>query len=147
MTGRRAWVEQQARLPHGRRWAVTADIDNTSLATGDDQIRRIGAVLGFARPIRAAVHARGGAVLFNTGRPDQERGAVADRLRAGGFRPDLVCGPTSAREPLAHSHQRCRAEFTRAGYTIRADLGNRLSDFAGTRYRRAFWLPNYHRRL
>ena len=91
-------------------------------------------------------HRNGVAVLFNTGRWDG-RDQLVRQLRLVGYPVDGICLRTSSREPLAASKQRCRTRFTRDGYQLVANVGNRASDFTGGSYGRGFKLPDYSGRL
>jgi endonuclease/exonuclease/phosphatase family metal-dependent hydrolase len=125
-----------------RRPAINLDIDNTSLATEYATGRPVRPVLRFAR----TAHRNGVAVLFNTGRWEG-RDQLVRQLRSVRYPVDGICLRTSTREPLAASKQRCRAKFTRDGYQLLANVGNRATDFTGGGYGRGFKLPDYAGRL
>jgi hypothetical protein len=143
MSGSRTYVA--ARVDGTAHLAVNLDIDNTSLATQYDGGRRVFVVRRFAD----FAHARGVAVLFNTGRlrGDGRMVRVARRLRAEGFTVNSICGRAGDNEGLSHSKRRCRARFVHQGYTIIANVGNRSTDFTGGNYERAFRLRNYGNQL
>lgn len=143
MQGSGAYLDERL-AEGGGRLAVNFDIDNTSLATYYDRGAPVRPVLRFARHAVAG----GATVLFNTGRlrGDGRLHRIARELRAAGYAVTEVCGRRHG-ERLAHSKQRCRRHFTREGYRIIANVGNRRTDFVGADYERAFRLPSYHNRL
>lgn len=141
MQGSQAYVDRRV-AAGGTRLAINLDIDNTSLASHYEYGAAIAVVLRFA----VHAHARGVTLLFNTGRVRGEgRLLRAERqLTAAGYPVGEVCGRSSSTERLEHSKRRCRAHFADEGYTLIANLGNRMTDFRGGGYERAFMLPGYH---
>jgi hypothetical protein len=59
---------------------------------------------------------------------------------------DRYCGRKKG-EGLAASKQRCRAYYTKRGFTILANVGNRKTDLVGGNYKRGFKLPDYDKQL
>jgi hypothetical protein len=140
MTGSRAWIDQRHPAA-GEQLAINLDIDNTALSTKYRPGRATPAVLRFAQ--YASAH--GVKVFFNTGRQSGLTN-VAAQLRRVGYRVDAICGRRMG-ESLTSSKQRCRQQFTTAGFTIIANVGNRSTDFVGVNQERKFKLPDYGNRL
>jgi hypothetical protein len=143
MAGSRAYIDRRVGPRHGK-LAINFDIDNSTLASHYRPGTAVPKVRRFARHARS----KGVALLFNTGRYGSQLRKARAELRRAGYPVDGLCGRRSARESVAHSKQRCRARFTRHGYKLIANVGNRSTDFVGVRnYERAYRLPNYRNRL
>ena len=144
MYGSRAWIDSRTAAPKSTdgKLAVNLDIDNTSLATKYAAGKAIAVTLRFVK----YAEANDVAILFNTGRLGTELSGITAQLRAAGYPVDAICGRLKG-EGLAHSKQRCRAEYVAQGYTIIANVGNRSTDFVGGNYERSFRLPSYGNRL
>ena len=143
MKGSHGFIDRKTAGKH-RRLAINLDIDNTSLATHYQRGAAVAPVLSFARYAKR----HGVAVLFNTARAGAPLKHARDDLTKAGYPVTRICGRKSRHEGSAHSKQRCRARFRDAGFVIIANVGNRATDFSGTRdYGRAYHLPNYHNQL
>jgi hypothetical protein len=142
MVGSRAYVSKRVKQPGTGKLAINFDIDNTSLATKYAPRRAVPVVLRFAR----YANSKGVALVFNTGRTDDDIAAPLAWLRKAGYPVTDICARHQG-ESLVKGKQRCRQEYVDAGYTIIANVGNRSTDFVGTNYEKAFKLPNYGNRL
>jgi hypothetical protein len=143
MKGSHAFIDRRT-AGHHQRLAINLDIDNTSLATHYRPGTAVPAVHSFA------VYAKrqGVAVLFNTARAGAPLKHARAELTKAGYPVTRVCGRKSRQESSAHSKQRCRARFRAADFTIIANVGNRSTDFSGTKdYGKAYRLPNYRNQL
>jgi HAD superfamily, subfamily IIIB (Acid phosphatase) len=143
MKGSHAYIDRRTAGRHPK-LAINLDIDNSSLASHYRRGTAVPAVRSFA----LYAHRHGVALLFNTARAGAPLRHARAELTKAGYPVKRVCGRKSRKEPTAHGKQRCRARFRAAGYTIIANVGNRATDFSGTKnYGRAFRLPNYHNQL
>jgi plasmid replication initiation protein len=143
MKGSSAYVDSRVARRHGK-LAINLDIDNSALASHYRRGTATPAVLRLAEH----AHAEGVALLFNTARVGPPLKHARAELRKAGYAVTRVCGRTSAKEPVRHSKQRCRARFVRHGFKIIANVGNHVTDFSGRKnYGRAYRLPNYDGRL
>lgn len=118
--------------------ALVLDIDNTALQSHYFGGAATPAVLAVER---VAVRS-GYSILFATGRAASTKGSVAALTKAG-YRVDALCKRPSTKIKLQVSKANCRANWTKSGYTIVADIGNRSTDFMGGHTGRVFKLPNY----
>jgi predicted secreted acid phosphatase len=141
MSGSRTWLKQSLK-DAGQHPAVTLDIDNTSLASHYAPGEAVAVVLRFVK----YADARGVTILFITGRRDNARKGAIASLRKAGFTVDAYCGRKKG-EALAAGKQRCRAYYTKRGYELLANVGNRSTDFTGGNYKRGFKLPDYGNQL
>ena len=121
--------------------AINFDIDNTVLATRFGG----GAIPEMLRFTRFA-HRLGYAILFNTGRSEEQRAKTLAQLRRNHFRVDGLC-MRQAGEKLVPSKKRCRREYAQQGWTLVENVGNNPSDMQGHGYERRVRLPNYGGRL
>lgn len=109
-----------------------------------EQSARATAIVPTLSLFRAA-RARGVAVFFVTGRPENERAATERNLhRAGyaGWAGLVLRTGGSATRSAADYKTRARAKIEAAGYTIIANVGDQPSDLAGGHAERTFLLPN-----
>jgi predicted secreted acid phosphatase len=118
--------------------AVNFDIDNTVIATYYDGGGAIPKMLKFARLLDKL----GVALVFNSGRLDNQQERTVKQLTRAGFPVAEVCLRNKG-ETLPVGKQRCRDGFIDEGYTLIANVGNNDTDFVGDGYERAFRLPNY----
>jgi predicted secreted acid phosphatase len=118
--------------------AVNFDIDNTVIATYYDGGGAIPKMLKFARLLDKL----GVALVFNSGRLDNQQQRTVNQLTRAGFPVAEVCLRNKG-ETLPVGKQRCRDSFIDEGYTLIANVGNNDTDFIGGGYERAFRLPNY----
>ncbi len=147
MRGSLAYLRQRARRARQngvpvRRLALNLDIDNTSLASYYDRGAAVAPVLRFAREADDL----GLQVFFNSHRPRSSWRTSWRALRRVGYPVDRLCLARRG-ERVVHSKRRCRASFTRDGYRLVANVGNRSTDFVGGRCDRAYKLPDYGGRL
>ncbi len=122
--------------------AIVLDIDNTSLETQYDPGTATPPVLALER--RAI--ADGYSVLIVTARSSSPAFSLA-QLRAAGYAPTEVCTRPSPTASLPASKLACRTRYTKAGYTIVANIGNRPTDFEGGLDGLVVKLPDYGGRL
>lgn len=142
MDGSKAYLDRAIKSRH-KKYAVNLDIDNTSIASHYRPGTAVPAVLSFARYAKK----RHVALLFNTGRTGASLESSRAQLTRVGYEVTRVCGRRTG-EKIAHSKQRCRARFIDQGFKILANIGNRGTDFVGTKnYGKAFRLPGYRQRL
>jgi predicted secreted acid phosphatase len=142
MKGSKAYLDRTATSSRTK-YAINLDIDNTSIASHYRPGTAVPEVLSFAR----YAHQHGIAVMFNTGRTGASLESSRAQLTRVGYHVTQVCGRKSG-EKVIDSKQRCRARFIDQGFTIIANVGNRDTDFAGTKnYGRAFKLPDYDNQL
>ncbi|GAB3353978.1 HAD family acid phosphatase [Amycolatopsis echigonensis] len=124
----------------GSRLAIVLDIDNTSLETEYHPGAPNRPVLAVAQ--WAGQHQM--SVLFVTARTSSS--SARTQLSNAGYRVDAICTRKSG-EGTAQGKQRCRADLTRQGYTITANIGNRSTDLEGGDYEKGFKLPDYDGQL
>jgi predicted secreted acid phosphatase len=139
MQGSRPYVRERvaAKTPD-ERLAVNFDIDNTVIATYYDGGGAIPKMLRFARLLDKL----GVALVFNSGRLDNQQERTVSQLTRAGFTAAGVCLRHKG-ETLPVGKQRCRNDFIDQGWTLIANVGNNDTDFAGDGYERAYRLPNY----
>ncbi|WP_167475562.1 HAD family acid phosphatase [Nocardia arthritidis] len=125
----------------GNKLAIVLDIDNTALQSHYDPGKATPPVLEFARYAKSL----GFSVLFASYRPEAESARYA--VRTAGYPVDDMCVRAPADSGKAATKQRCRRQYTDAGYTITANVGNRDTDFVGGDYEKAFKLPDYDNQL
>jgi predicted secreted acid phosphatase len=130
--------ERVAAKTPDERLAVNFDIDNTVIATYYDGGGPIPKMLKFARLLDKL----GVALVFNSGRLDNQQERTVKQLTRAGFPVAEVCLRNKG-ETLPVGKQRCRDGFIDEGYTLIANVGNNDTDFVGDGYERAFRLPNY----
>jgi hypothetical protein len=82
-------------------------------------------------------------VAARRSRGEKERDLTLAELRAAGYPIDGLCMRGPGDTGPAVVKQRCRQEFTKAGYTITANIGNRPTDLEGGNYEEGFKLPDY----
>lgn len=139
MADANAWLEERVTSAEpGARLAINLDIDNTSLASFYERGRPVRKVRSFAR----LADQLGIAVLFNTGRLKADLNGVRGTLTRAGYDVTALCTRRPG-EKLVLGKKRCRQQFTDAGYTIVANVGNSPTDFRGGGYERAYRLPSY----
>ncbi len=141
MYGSRAFINSRL-TQGGTKLAVNFDIDNTSLATYYRRGKAVPVVLRFAK----YANKQGVAILFNTGRTENNLTQPLAWLRKAGYPVSGICARHSG-EGLVAGKQRCRQQYVDAGYTLIANIGNRSTDFEGGNYERAFRLPSYGKTL
>ncbi|MFI5776573.1 HAD family acid phosphatase [Nocardia sp. NPDC051570] len=125
----------------GNNLAIVLDIDNTALQTHYAPGEATPAVLDAARYAKA----NGYSVLFASYRRDAE--SAQDSVADAGYPVDGMCVRSPDDSGKADTKQRCRQEYTDAGYTITANIGNRSTDLEGGNYEKPFKLPDYNGRL
>jgi predicted secreted acid phosphatase len=130
--------ERAAAKTADEKLAVNFDIDNTVIATYYDGGGAIPKMLKFARLLDKL----GVALVFNSGRLDNQQDRTVNQLTRAGFPVAEVCLRNKG-ETLPVGKQRCREGFIDEGYTLIANVGNNDTDFVGGGYERAFRLPNY----
>jgi hypothetical protein len=134
----------QTRLTRGgARLAVVLDVDNTALETSYHPSQP-------NRPVRALAewaHRHHVAVLFATARGARGYDSTLRQLRAAGYPVDALCTRQPGDAGAAATKQRCRRQYTDAGYTITENIGNRPADLEGGNYEKGFLLPDYHNTL
>ena len=127
----------------GERMGINLDIDNTSIATKYAYPDAVPRTLALAK----RYHDRGVKLLFNTGRSSGQLTAIKKALVRAGYQYSYVCGRKHG-QSVADSKQACRRWFTRLGFTLIANIGNRLVDFSGTKdWDYGFKLPAYDAQL
>jgi len=137
----RRYLDRRAAASHGRRLAVTLDIDNTVRQTYFHRgaIPEMLRFTGFARTRHVVV-------LFNTARSVSRRRATRRVLHREGFRWNGLCMRRRG-ERAAHSKLRCRRAFRSHGYVLIEVIGNSRIDLRGRGYERGIKLPSYGGRL
>jgi HAD superfamily, subfamily IIIB (Acid phosphatase) len=137
--------------------AIVLDIDETSLSNYSGLVATNFAGAGTAGPAASgtgtaleptlalykAARARGVAVFFITGRPQEIAQVTADNLKRAGYDQGwdgLQFKP--ADQATAAYKAGARAAIERDGYTIVLNLGDQESDLDGGHAERAFKLPN-----
>jgi hypothetical protein len=139
MDGSRPYVrERVAGKTPEEMLAVNFDIDNTVIATYYDDGGAIPKMLKFARLLDKL----GVALVFNSGRLDDQQRRTVKQLKRAGYTVAGVCLRHKG-ETLPVGKQRCRNSFIDDGFTLIANVGNNPTDFEGDGYERAFVLPNY----
>ncbi|HEX7739095.1 MAG TPA: HAD family acid phosphatase, partial [Marmoricola sp.] len=113
----RRYIARRAASPSHNKLALNLDIDNTVHATsfGGGPIPEMLALTRFA-------HKHGVAIMFNTGRRNDERNQTRSLLRNDGYRFRTLC-MRHPHEALVHSKQRCRKKFERRGWTLIENIG------------------------
>src|SRR5262245_46493396 len=144
MKGSHRYIDRVTAGNHKKKLAINLDIDNSSRASHYRPGTATPAVHSFA----IYAHKHGVALLFNTARVGAPLRQARKELTKAGYPVTQVCGRKSRQEPTPHGKQRCRARFINEGYRIIANVGNRVTDFTGTKnYGRAYRLPNYGKQL
>lgn len=120
--------------------AINLDIDNSSITTYYDgtEASAIPRILKLARVAERLDIA----LVFNTGRRNDQRSSTLDQLTGAGYAVASLCMRKKG-EGIRHSKQRCRNRFDAKGWTLIANVGNSSTDFLGDGYERAYRLPNY----
>ncbi len=163
------WIDARART--ARRPALVLDVDETALSNWEvlkaNDFGRFTAgpclvpdgPCGFAawdlsaRAVAIAptlalfrdARSRGVTVFFITGRPESQRAATADNLRAVGYvgyRHLYMVPDGRAYASAADFKTPVRAAIARAGFDIIANIGDQPSDLAGGQAERSFLLPD-----
>lgn len=129
------WLRERT-AAGGRKLAVVLDIDNTALETYYHPGAANKPVLKVAR----WANEHNVSVLFVTARTSSS--SARRQLRDAGYPVDAMCTREHG-EGKAEGKKRCRAELTRSGYTITANIGNSSTDFEGGSYEKGFKLPSY----
>lgn len=129
------WLRER-REDGGRRLSIVLDIDNTALET----YYHPGHANKPVRDVAQWADAHGMNVLFVTARTSSS--SAAAQLRAAGYPVDGICTRRHG-ESRGEGKARCRRDFTKDGYTITANIGNRSTDFEGGYYEKRFQLPSY----
>ncbi|MGH8879264.1 MAG: HAD family acid phosphatase, partial [Stackebrandtia sp.] len=138
LRGARGYLDEQ----DGGSKAIVLDIDNTALETEYHPGEPNPPVLEVARHARE----RGMAVLIVTARMESDKDKSLRQLEDAGYSPDDIC-LRELGESKAAGKVRCRKEYTKDGYTITANIGNRATDFKGGYFDREYRLPDYDGQL
>ncbi|MFJ1787031.1 HAD family acid phosphatase [Streptomyces anulatus] len=143
----RPWIEARTGSTGSAKQAIVLDIDNTSLETHFHPFWQLPtpAVSG-VRELARYADSRGVAVFFITARPGIIRSLTDWNLKQAGYPVDGLHVrdlPDLFSEVSAYKTER-RAAIEAKGYTIIANIGNNLSDFAGGHAERTFKLPDYN---
>jgi hypothetical protein len=163
------WLRQRA--PQTSRPALVLDVDDTALtnwpvilandfgrfATGPcllppgpcgwhawDLLGR-DAAIGPTLQVFQSARSLGVTVFFISGRPESERAATEENLRAVGYRDyaEAFFTPNGAHfASLVQFKAPVRARIAAMGYTIIANIGDQFSDLEGGFAERSFKLPN-----
>jgi acid phosphatase len=147
--------------PAAERPALVLDIDETSLSNwryqleshfcydADDfhhwVLRREAEAIAGVLDLYTTARELGVTVFFVTGRPEAERAATEDNLRAVGFASwaELHMRPADSGGISAAAFKSgVRQRIVEADYTILANVGDQESDLAGGFASRTFKLPN-----
>ncbi|MEV6841559.1 HAD family acid phosphatase [Streptomyces sp. NPDC051133] len=128
--------------------AIVFDIDNTTLETG----------FGFSYPqpankpvLKFAQYAQehGVSLFFVTARPNVLYASTEYNLRFDGYRPSgvYVRSVLDLFDNIADYKTAQRIAIEHEGYTIIANIGNRVTDLSGGHAEKTFKLPDYHGQL
>lgn len=169
MSRARQYIERRA--PKVQKPAIVLDVDETSLFSWIEMVAndfgyvpagpcdalpagpcgvRAWEISGRAEVIPStlalfkAARARGVAVFFVTGRPEDEREGTARNLKDVGYLDyqALIMRPLSNKDPAAIFKPAERAKIAAQGYTIIANIGDQKSDLSGGYSEKTFLVPN-----
>ena len=169
MSRAQQYIERRA--PKVTKPAIVLDIDETSLLSWVEMVAndfgyipkgpcdtlpdgpcgvRAWEIKGQAEVIRPtlelfkAARAKGVAVFFVTGRPEDEREGTARNLNDVGYvdYQALIMRPLSNKDPAAIFKPAERANIAAQGYKIIANIGDQKSDLSGGYSEKTFLVPN-----